>query len=268
MSIPKKWVLVFLSNEPYIERAFDSIQLARKDGEWVDDIVLLVSCGLYKNDEIQAKARDLKIILREVPDRNFDEILNLWKTHKIPSETQYVLQRGFMYNKFCAFDVYFRQWDIVFYLDAGAKIQGPLERMKKACEPDNCIYAHSDSYPAYQWKFMGQFRLQLFDNQDNKREFLETYLPYLEKDYFQGTMFIYDTKILEDTTVEQLFALNEKYPVAVRMDQGILNLHFTCQRKLWKQIPLKDDAGFLYDFLERPGYTRKDYLILKYPQTV
>lgn len=30
----KKWVLVFISNEPYIYKAFDSINLARTNGMW------------------------------------------------------------------------------------------------------------------------------------------------------------------------------------------------------------------------------------------
>ena len=79
-------------------------------------------------------------------------------------------------------------------------------------------------------------------------------------------MFIYDTKILEEDTVNKLFELNNEYPIAVRMDQGILNLHFMCERDIWKQLPLKDEKGFLYDFQERDGHARKEYLILKYPQ--
>jgi hypothetical protein len=38
----KKWVLVFFSNEPYINKAFDSISLVSNVGKWKDDIVLLI----------------------------------------------------------------------------------------------------------------------------------------------------------------------------------------------------------------------------------
>ena len=47
------------------------------------------------------------------------------------------------------------------------------------------------------------------------------------------------------------------------MDQGILNLHFNCERNLWKQMPIKDESGFLYDYLCRKNYSNKDYLMLK-----
>ena len=166
-----------------------------------------------------------------------------------------------MYNKFHIFDTFFRQWDIVFYLDAGARIHGSLERMKNACEPVNCIYAHSDAYPTYEWKLSTQFCLDMFKSVIEKVQMLGTY--NLSTDYFQGTMCIYDTKIIEDNSVDRLFELSEKYPIARRMDQGILNLYFLCERNLWKQIPIKDDQGFLYDYMERKPYQGRDYLILK-----
>jgi hypothetical protein len=81
-------------------------------------------------------------------------------------------------------------------------------------------------------------------------------------------MCIYDTAILEPDTVKRLFELSEKYPIAIRMDQGILNLYFNCERGLWKQISVSDSTGFLYDFHERNGHLTKDYLILKYGHNV
>jgi lipopolysaccharide biosynthesis glycosyltransferase len=266
MSSSDKWVLVFLSNEPYIRKAFSSIKMVRNEGQWKDDIVLLVSSDIYNNQYFQDKFNKLDVILKEVPNRNFDNNLNLWRRNPENTHCSYVLQRGFMYNKFCAFDTYFRKWDKVFYLDSGAKIHGSLDRLKKQCSPDNCIYAHSDAYPTFTWKMKNQFDIDLFEDKGNKAEFIETYGSFLDKDYFQGTMFIYDTRILNDDTMNRLFELNEKYPIAVRMDQGILNLYFTCERNLWKQIPVKDEIGFLYDFHERDGFRGRDYLILKYPR--
>ena len=258
--------MVFLSNGPYIQKAINTIQLARTTGEWKDDIVLLLSSDLYNDDSVKQQCKLLNVTMREVPDRNFDSILNVWKKHPEHSEYEYIIKREFMYNKFLAFDTFFRQWDYVFYLDSGAIIQGPLERMKKACIPEKCIYAHSDTYPTYVWKFKRQFDLELFDNDTNKQCFLQSYSPYFEDDYFQGTMFIYDTAIIEDHTVDRLFRLSEMYPISIRMDQGILNLYFNCELGIWKQIPVKDDIGFLYDFFERERGSRSKYLILKYQQ--
>jgi hypothetical protein len=266
MESAKRWALVLLSNAPYIHRVLKTIYEARTVGQWKDDIVLLLSSDLVNNTSVKEFSVEFNIIIREVPNRNFDSNLDLWKKHPEHVDYNYVIHRGFMYNKFCIFDTYFKQWDSVFYLDGGAVIQGSLERMKVACPPANCIYAHSDAYPTYEWKLASQFCLELFENKDNKKEFIDTYSPFLNNNYFQGTMCIYDTRIIEPDTVDRLFYLNEKYPIARRMDQGILNLYFNCERNLWKQIPVVDTIGFLYDFHERAECKRRNYLILKYPK--
>ena len=45
------WVLVFVTNLPYIEKAMKSIKEARKVGGWQDDIVLLVPHALLIHSE-------------------------------------------------------------------------------------------------------------------------------------------------------------------------------------------------------------------------
>jgi hypothetical protein len=269
----KKWALVLLANEgsgqqtsTYISRAFNTIMNARKIGEWKDDIVLLVSSVLFNSEEVKETANMMNVILREVPNRNFDTILDVWKKHRHSSDEDlnYVLPRGFMYNKFHVFNIFFKKWEYVFYIDAGMHIHYSMERFKIACKPSNCIYAHSDAYPMFEWKLKRQFCMDLFDTMEEEKELVDSY--NLNVDYFQGTMFIFDTNIIKPTTVDRLFYLSEKYPVTMRMDQGILNLYFTCERKLWKQIPIKDSIGFLYDFRERDGYKGRDYAMLKYPR--
>ena len=259
-----KWVIVLISNEPYINNAIKTINDIKTNGKWKDDIVLLVSESLYNNNQLQHYAKNNNVILRNVPVRSFPKNMNLWKKQYNHPERSYILQREFMYNKFLVFDVYFKKWDIVFYMDAGCIIYDSLERFKTSCEPNNCIYAHSDAYPYNNdWVLKRQFDIEIFDDLNNKRDFINDYEIYFNKDYFQGTMFIYDTKITDDNTVESLFKLNEKYPVAIRMDQGILNLYFNCNKNLWNQIPIKDNKGFLYDFCKRPGNKDSDYCMIK-----
>jgi hypothetical protein len=269
----KKWVLVLLANEgygqhhsKYIDQALNTIKKARKVGGWKDDIVLLVSSVLFNSEAINDAANMLNVILKEVPNRSFDLILDTWKRHRSPDDVDlnYVLPREFIYNKFHVFNIFFKKWDYVFYIDAGMHIYYSMERFKIACKPSNCIYAHSDGYPTHEWKLERQFCLDIFDTKEQEKALLDSY--NLNIDYFQSTMFIFDTNIIKPTTVDRLFYLSEKYPVAIRMDQGILNLYFTCEQNLWKQIPVKDELGFLYDFHERDGYRGRDYVMLKYPR--
>lgn len=260
----KKWTIVLVSNEPYINKCLQSIKLIKEIGNWKDDIVLLVSENLYSNIQLNNIAKNNNIILRKVPNRSFKKQMDLWnKQYKHP-ERNYIMQREFMYNKFLVFDTYFKNWDIIFYLDAGCIINDDLDRFKKSCEPFNCIYAHSDVYPYInKWFLSRQFDIDVFDNLDDKNDFINNYSKNFDEDYFQSTMFIYDTNIIDENTCNTLFNLNDKYPVAIRMDQGILNLYFNCDRKLWKQIPLKDSKGFLYDFCKRPGCKDSDYCMIK-----
>ena len=257
------WVLVFVTNLPYIEKAMKSIKEARKVGGWQDDIVLLVPHALLIHSELCTFAGEFSVELRELPDRDCSPLLEIWRGHEHHIDYPYVMGRQFIFMKYYVFDTYFRKWDMVFYIDAGATILGSLQRFKEACPPEQCIYAHSDGYPLYEWTLKTQFCLDFFD-EETRNTLISTY--ELNRDYFQTTMFIYDTAILEEDTVERLFAFSKKFQAQRRIDQGSMNLYFNCQRGLWKQIPLRDDEGFLYDFFERGSYNRHDYALLKYPQ--
>jgi hypothetical protein len=260
----RSWVLVLLSNEPYIEKAKVTIIAARGIGNWQDDIVLLIPRSLESNADLVSFASTYAVELRVLPDRNTDKIIDFWSKFPTHRHHDYIMSRKYIFMKFYIFDVYFKKWDVAFYMDSGCVINGRLARFKESCEAVNCIYAHSDGYPWYEIKLERQFAIELLDS--TRRAELKKY--DLDIDYFQTTMCIYDTRILEPNTVDALFDLNERFPVGMRMDQPIINLYFTCMRKLWHQIPLKDDDGFLYDFCERNDWQPSDYLLLKYPKAI
>ena len=143
--------------------------------------------------------------------------------------------------------------------DESMKVFGKLSPFKTICEPQNCLYAHSDSYPTFEWKLHRQFSFELLNGE--QRDALNEF--NLDVDYFQSTMIIYDTTILEDSIMDDLFELIEKFPSARWGDQPILNLYFNCTKGLWRQIPLRSQEGFLYDYHQREGYSKSDYLMLK-----
>jgi hypothetical protein len=259
----KSWVLVLIANEQYISRALETIIQARTVGKWTDPIVLLHEYSIVFSNHILKVLEQLQISTVKLPNRNVSKVREIWQDKQEHENYSYIMSRPFIYQKFNMFHIFFKQWDVVFYLDAGCQIQGDLNRMKTTAEPDNIVYAHSDAYPTYEWKLERQFCLDIAPHEMIK-ELKSNYK--LDCDYFQTTLMIFDTKIIQEDTVERLFELAEKYPVSFRMDQGIINLYFLCERKLWKQLPLHDEQGFLYDFHEREGCLRKQYLILKYPR--
>ena len=225
---------------------------------------------LEKNEEylkiqinIKNTAEYLGVILKGLPTVDFSRVESLWSKYPTHPNLFYILSRNYQYMKFFIMDPMFKQWDKVIYLDAGVSIQGPLERIVKVCDRDDVLYAHSDTFPTYDTKLDVQFDFTL-DNQISeslKNEF------NVNRNYFQSTVMVFSTKIITEQTIPQLFTLMNKYPISTRNDQGIFNLHFLCERNLWKQLPIIDEEGFLYDFHEREGRKRSDYVVLKYPRT-
>jgi hypothetical protein len=261
-----KWVLVLVANEPYIDRALQTISQARTVGEWHDDIVLLGPESLLHYKSVTDRFQQYDVRFIGIPYTEIKSLKPFWEKNKGHENYEYIQSHSYIYQKFFAFHSVFKAWDVVFYLDSGCVIQGSLNRMKKACTPRNFIYAHSDSYPFYTYRSLDcQFRLELAEP-SLKHAMEEKY--NLDIDYFQSTVMIYNTKILEENTIDKLFHLAEQYPMSTRMDQGILNLYWTCERKLWRQIPLQDQEGFLYNYLEINGCKTAEYLILKVPRWV
>lgn len=256
----KRWALTLVANHPYIQRALNLIQSARTLGKWQDDIVLMVPSVLARDATIQGFAQSFHVLLIELPEIDLQSIFSFWNSHTNHEGYSYVKDHPYIYMKFFAFHTMFRNWDYVFYVDSNCVVQGDLNRMKSVCTDTTCIYAHSDTYPFYEWKLRGQFFLDLLSASE-KSAFESEYS--LDTDYFQSTLMIYNTKILEESTVESLFQLAKQYPISKRMDQGILNLYFFCKKNLWKPLPLKDSKGWLYDYLPREEYSSKDYLLLK-----
>jgi hypothetical protein len=261
MNTDKTWVLVFVTNDHYLHKTFQTIYEVRTIGEWTDEIIILTTAEVAAKTENIVLCKSLNAEFRILPKRDFSAVLEFWDAKPYHGHSHYMKNRIFQFMKFYVMDVWFKKWDIVFYMDAGMKVQGPLSRMKAVCSPSYSLLAHSDAYPEFEKVLESQFELTLDSYVTEK--LLLTYR--LNRDYFQTTLMIFDTRIIEATTVNRLFELMNTFPITTRNDQGIFNLLFVCERGLWKQIEKKDSIGFLYDFHERPGFTRSDYLIMKYP---
>jgi hypothetical protein len=260
----KKWVLGLLCNRGFWEKAIYTINGARTVGKWRDDIILLTDFPLSSSEE--ETLNDYDVIHKLVPPISVETVNIMWEFHKDHPDYSYIKDHDILFQKLRFFDTYFKAWDIVFYLDASATVYGDLNRFKTACEPTGFIYAHSDCYPTYKWTLERQFALE-FLSEEQKQSFLHKFKIFDEKglgrDYFQSTIFIYDTKILNDSTLPELIDMIKEYPICTRADQGILNLYFNALHTLWKQIPFADEQGYLYDFLRRFKNRNEDYVVLK-----
>jgi len=246
------WIADDLHHNKYIDLAFQSIHDARTHGQWKDDIVLMTTPTVQKNEEYQSKAHFYRIQMMD--HINNINIINNINTDEWTSED--CSQMGMMSSVF-------KKWDTVFYIDAGAAILRPLHRILDVAKPPGFLYAHSDAYPSYEWKLTGQFDLSSLD-ETRREQFLQTFDT--DRDYFQSTIMIFSTSLIEESTVDDLFQLYRQWStISTCGVQGIFNLYFNCRKGVWKPLPIRDDKSFLYDFMVRDGYCSEDYVLLKYP---
>ena len=121
---------------------------------------------------------------------------------------------------------------------------------------ENTLLAHSDAYPTYEWKLHTQF------DKNNTEFFTKLDKTYkLNIDYFQTTIMLYDTKIIQDDTYDNLLKLSMEYPISRTNEQGIMALYFTNIQSLFKQIKTHNEHIYFYDYQSR-NYNNK-YIMLK-----
>jgi len=221
ISNKKKWVLTFVCNIENINKGINAIKDSRQHGKWDADIVIMLPESLFNHPDVNRYATMLNVILRKLPERNFHTILDVWNT--FPKNKRNI----FSYNKFHVFDTFFKRWDYVVYVDTGSAIIKNIGQIYEFT-PENCLYAYSTR----DTKLIDQFDFNMISPNE---KFKMSYTYDMSIDTFQTDVIIYDTRILQEDTVDRLFRLADMYPNSVNMDEGILNLYFSCEKNLWKK---------------------------------
>jgi hypothetical protein len=247
-------VVVFVCNLRYLDKFVDTCNALIYVGEYAGDIVLLTGDDMPDLSDHQFIKKHPQIIFYRCPDIVFKSEAIMLKTNAACDKKSFKM---FQYHKYHLFTEFFKRWDYVFYIDCGAKIYEKIQPILDTRVP-NTLLAHSDAYPAYKWKLSCQFREEL--SPQIKKAMCDRW--DLERDYFQSTIMLFDTSIIERDTFQELCDLTEKYPISGTNDQGILNLYFVCIKNKWRQIPLENDATYFYDFNIRKE--DKPYIMTKY----
>lgn len=254
-------------NRQFLEKAFEMIKQIREIGIYKGDIVCIVSDNLKNHPRLP---EGNNIIIKHFKEVNKSKIVDAVEKHPIDEKKKELVQMCFPmsfksihYHKFYCFHQYFKEnYKKCLYLDTGMQIFKPIDKIINL-DCDGKILAHSDAYPTYKCKLFNQFDNIIFPKLFN--ELNEIY--NLDVDYFQATMFLYDTRIISDNTFDMLVNLSNIYINSKTNDQAILNIYFNCLLKAWEQIKIKDDETYYYDFYPRNTLTEKDYIMLKYPKT-
>lgn len=249
----KSECVVFVSDKKYFPKFVDSLNQLVTKGNYSGDICLIIGDDLVSDNSLKHPLiTNNHVIIKHFPNLPFpNTFLNFVKKAPYPFN-----EKLFQYHKFYCFDSYFKQWDTIFYLDSGINIYRDIRPMLDVKKP-NTLLAHSDAYPTYEWKLSGQF------NSNFPALFSELKSSYnLNIDYFQTTIMLYDTSIIQEDTFQNLYNLALRYPISRTNDQGIIALYFTSIVPAWEQIPIRNEETFFYDF-HRRGDEKASFIMLK-----
>jgi len=246
--------VVFLCNKAYFHKFIYTCHQLLTNGKYYGNICLVIGDDLVNDTRLEMDIiKKNKIVVKHFPNIEFsNEFLNI--QHKMV-RPEHWFKKLFQYHKLYLFDSFFKQWKYIFYLDCGIHIFSditPIINEKK----ENTILAHSDAYPTYEWKLHNQF------DKTNTEFYTKLNNTYdLNIDYFQTTIMLYDTKIIEQDTFDNLLNLTKEYPISITNDQAVIALYFTNIKPLFKQIKTHNEDTYFYDYLSRNDTNK--YIMLK-----
>jgi hypothetical protein len=246
--------IVFLCNKLYFDKFIYTCNQLIINGNYNGNICLIIGDDLYNDKLLDCDIiKNNNIIIKYFPDieftNNFLEINNNINTDGRNKN------KKFQWHKLHLFNTFFKKWNYIFYLDCGISIFSDISPIINEVK-ENTLLAHSDAYPKYKWKLYTQFCKK------NNNYFMKLNNTYnLDIDYFQTTIMLYDTKIIEKNTYDELYNLSLEYPISNTNEQGIIALYFTNIKPLFKQILTHNENINFYDYLSRNS--KYKYIMLK-----
>lgn len=257
----EKICVAFTCNKSYLDKFCFTYDCLINQGKYTGDVCLIIGDDLKDIISEHPFIKLHNIIIKYFPDIKFNAKFSIIQNNCY--REKHWRDKLFQYHKLHLFTTYFKKWDYVFYLDCGIKIFDTIKPILDTKLP-NTILAHSDAYPEYNRTLDTQFckhiiHLNKLIELPDYKKLKSTYC--LDNDYFQTTIMLYDTNIINDNTFNELYDLCITFPISWTNDQGIISLYFTQIKKLWQQIQLKNNNIYFYDYLSRdPTYS---YIMLK-----
>jgi hypothetical protein len=246
--------VVLLCNKEYFDKFIYTCNQLITNGNYNGNICLVIGDDLYNHELLNCDfIRNNNIIIKYFPDIQFSN--NFLKINNNINTDGRNLTKKFQWHKLHLFNTFFKKWDYIFYLDCGMNIFSDISPILNEIS-ENTLLAHSDAYPTYEWKLHIQF---CKDNKEYYKKLSDKY--NLNIDYFQTTMMLYHTEIINDNTFDDLLNLTFEYPISRTNEQGIIALYFTNIKPLFKQIRLYNETTYFYDFLSRNKNNK--YIMLK-----
>ena len=246
--------VVFLCNKAYFNKFIYTCNQLITNGKYNGNICLVIGDDLYNSELLNCHViKNNNIIIKHFPNIQFsNDYLEI--NNKINTDGRNISKK-FQWHKLHLFNIFFKKWNYIFYLDCGINIFSDISPIINTMTK-NTLLAHSDAYPTYEWKLQNQFdktNTEYFTKLNNKYN--------LNIDYFQTTIMLYDTTIIKNDTYNDLLNLTYEYPISKTNEQGIIALYFTNIQPLFRQIKTHNEHIYFYDYLSRNQNNK--YIMLK-----
>jgi hypothetical protein len=231
---------VFTCNHVFLDKFKNTCEQLINNGKYTGDITLIIGDDMElentKNDNF---IKDNNINVIKFDNIKFsDDVNNILESVNDDGRCR---EKKFQWHKIHLFDIYFKNWDYVLYLDSGLSINHDISPIIESRKKDKLL-AQSDAYPTMLWRLRDQFdqTKELFNKLNNEYD--------LDIDYFQSTIMLYDTNIINDKLVINLLELTNRYPITRTNEQGIMALYFTNIDKKWDRFPLSNERFLYYSY--------------------
>ena len=157
-----KKCIILVTNRPYLAKCEETIRQLLTNGYYQDDIVIVIGDDLKDYD---FNYQNEKIIVKYFPDIDRTNIIKILSDKPIGDGR--VFTKTFQWHKVHCFDLFFKQWDVCLYIDAGMHIFNNINVFFDL-DWKNSLLAHSDSYPFYDWTLNFQFDGEQFSDLYNE----------------------------------------------------------------------------------------------------
>ncbi len=236
-----KKVVAIVSNFKFLKLYFNNFyHQLRINGNYNGELLIITSkyCPTFMIKLIRKKNNITVLRFKKIKfDKKTEFELNMLQTFGGPNRNQ---TKKFQWHKLHLFDEYIKNWDYVFYLDINMNIHFEINKILNII-PKNCFMARSDTYPNYDRELKSQF-----DHTHYLFSELEKNYRLDVLDYFQTGVMYFDTNIIEKNSKNEIINLVKKFPITISNEQGILNLYFYLDKKLYKELPDEVDNYITY----------------------
>jgi hypothetical protein len=261
-----KTAIVFLSDSKYWNRAKRSIIDIRTRGDWRADIVF-IAVDFEPNKNFIDYYR---IIVKRFERINTDGLVEKIRQHEFIHSDGREYSKLTQWEKLHVFDDYFREWDRIFFIDAGLRIFDKVDYFLEIDYRGKFVSQNDNGFNGPNKAFGCQLELS---NVEVIEELKRDIRPdILEIPYFLNCIWIYDTKLLDIIKKSELIEIMNKYPVCRTNEMGVMNILINGKLGLWKELPYKNSEGkYLFDWCEfnfRPMISWRDICALKYPVSI